>query len=333
VGSQIALLGSELVVNEQSASQAPAEAAAIRIGTHFFRQQYLFAFATQAEVWQYVRTQSVPEELPRLSEILNAWREVQPRVAELTHVQAGMPDAIQITDIPPEYQAKLGAFAADDLFRKTFCHFPMAFGLVEIDKVVAPQRAVNVDYTTRLREKYPKTPTLNELLDICVSPKREMEPIQHLEVAPNTHVFSSPNSDIRFLGAFLKQLTNEDLDHAVTGGLPAAAVISFVGYGGAPINVFLCGSRVVLNNGFHRVYALRSMGITHIPVVIQHVRNPQLEFPAHVAGLPREYLLGVPRPVLMKDFFEEGFTTTLKVRDRLKMVTVAIGCNQHEIPA
>ena len=50
--------------------------------------------------------------------------------------------------------------------------------------------------------------------------------------------------------------------------------------------------------------------------MIQHVGNPQLEFPPQVAGLPKEYLLGVPRPVVMKDFFEEGFTITLRVRDR-----------------
>jgi hypothetical protein len=52
----------------------------------------------------------------------------------------------------------------------------------------------------------------------------------------------------------------------------------------------------VLNNGFHRVYALRAMAITDTPVVIQHVGNPQLEFPPQVAGLPKEYLLGVAAP-------------------------------------
>jgi len=33
---------------------------------------------------------------------------------------------------------------------------------------------------------------------------------------------------------------------------------------------------------------------TEIPVVIQRVGNPQLEFPPQVAGLPKEYLLGLP---------------------------------------
>lgn len=317
---------------EVGGSAAPG-AGPIPVATHFFRQQYLFAFATQAEVLQHVRTQAVTEEVTRLPEILAAWSEVQPRVADLARREAGTPDAIQVTLLPAQHKPKLDSFAADSLFQKTFSQLPVAFGLVEVDRLVAPQRAVNLDYVNRLRAKYPKAPTVDQLLDICVCPKRDMDPIQHLEIAPNTHVFSSPNSDIRFLGAFMKQLTNEDLNHAVSGGLPAAAVISFVGYGCAPINVLRWGTRIVLNNGFHRVYALRSMGITHLPVVLQQVRNPQLEFPPHVAGLPKEYLLGSPRPVLTKDFFEEGFTLTLKVRDRLKMVTLGIGSNQHDIPA
>ena len=68
------------------------------------------------------------------------------------------------------------------------------------------------------------------------------------------------------------------------------------------MNVLQAGNRVVLNNGFHRTYALRSMGVTEIPVVIRQIRNVQLEFPAAVVGLPRDYLLKAPRPVVVKDF-------------------------------
>jgi hypothetical protein len=309
------------------------EPATVQLGTHYFRQQYLFAFAPQAEVRHYVRTQTVSEELARLPQILETWRDVQPRVAQVIQREAGIADMIRVTEIPHQYQPKIESFAGDTLFQKTFSQLPTGFAMVEIDKLIAPQRTVNLDYVNRLVSKYPKDPTVDELLDICVSPKREMEPIQHLEVAPNTHVFSSPNSDVRFLGAFVKQLAHDDLEHAVFGGLPAAAVIAFVGYGGAPINVFISGNRVVLNNGFHRVFALRTIGVKDIPVVVQQVSNPQLEFPPQVAGLPREYLLGVTRPVVMKDFFEEGFAITLRVRERIRAVTLGIGCNQHDIPA
>jgi len=67
--------------------------------------------------------------------------------------------------------------------------------------------------------------------------------------------------------------------------------------------------------------------------VIQQVRNVQLEFPPVVAGLPKEYLLNVPRPVLIKDFFQSEFAITLKVRERIKIITLGIALNQHDVPA
>jgi hypothetical protein len=293
----------------------------------------LSAFATQAEVLQHIRTQAIDEEAQRLPAILGAWEHLQPRVVDLLQTEAGTADSMLVEEIPEEHKSVLEDFASDPLFRKTFANLPTAFGLVEIDKLVAPQRTVNLDYVDRLVALLPKSPSMTELLGICLSPKRKMDPIQHLEIAPNTHVFSSPNSDIRFLGAFVKRLSTEDLEYAVSGGLPAAAIIAFIGYGGAPVNVLLSGKRVVLNNGFHRVYALRSVGVKKIPVVIQQVRNVQLEFPSVVAGLPKEYLLNVQRPVLIKDFFEPDFAITLKVRERIKMVTVGIGLSQHDVPS
>ena len=63
------------------------------------------------------------------------------------------------------------------------------------------------------------------------------------------------------------------------GGQPVESVALLVGFGTGPINVLQSGKRLVLNNGFHRVVAMRMAGITHIPVVVQHVAKPAIEFP------------------------------------------------------
>ena len=305
----------------------------ITVGTHSFNQRYLYAFATQGEISNHIRTQTLEEEVARMPEILFQWRAQQPRVQQLIQNETGLADQSWLGDLPPELAPKLNAIAGDALLKKTFSHLPISFALVEIDKLVAPQRSVNLDYVGRLQTAYGERTSLSDLVDICVSPVRDMPPIQHLEVANSTHVFSSPNLDIRFLGAFLKKLTPEDLQFAAIGGIPAAAIIAFVGYGGAPINVLRSQNRLVLNNGFHRVYALRSLGVTKVPVVVLHVSNVQLEFPPVVAGLPREYLLGATRPVLMKDFFEDGFCINLKAKDRVKVVTLQTSPSQFDVPS
>ena len=316
-----------------SGERVPKKDVPVQVGTHFLQQRYLYAFATQSEVTHYIRTQAVPDESARLNEFLERWGELQPRVQQLIQTELGIADAIEISALPDGHEAQVEQYMADKLFKRTFSAFPICIALVEINKLVAAQRTANLEYVDRLKASFPETLDTSALLEICVAPTRPMDPIQHLELGPNAHAFSSPNADIRFLGSFVKDLTNEDLEAAVQGGIPAAAVISFVGYGGASVNVIRAGNRVVLNNGFHRVFALRDRGVTHIPVVIQFSNNPALDFPPQVAGLPKEYLLGMPRPVIMKDFFEPDFAITLRVRKRIKLVTLSTSVGQHDVPA
>ena len=201
----------------------------VPVATHSFRQRYLYGFAPQAEVFHHVRTQALESEAGRWPEILASWTALQPTIASLAERERGLAETIQLMPLPPDCQPTVNAICSDPLFQKTFAHHAISFQMVEVDKLIAAQRSVNLDYAERLQASYPAQPTMTELMDICLSPTRVMEPIQHLEVAPNTHVFSSPNSDIRFLGSFVKPLTPEDLAHAALGGLPAAAIIAFVG--------------------------------------------------------------------------------------------------------
>jgi len=305
----------------------------VSVGTNSFSQLYLFAFATQGELFHHVRMQTLKEEVARYPEILGKWQDLQPAIQALQHTEAHLPDQSLLDPLPSELLPRLEEIAGDPLIEKSFAAIPFSFAAVEIDKLVAPQRSVNLEYATRLKKAFQERLSLVDLVEICLSPRREMPPIQHLEVAGNTHVFSSQNLDVRFLGAFFKTLSSEDLQFADFGGIPAAAIITFVGYGSAPVNVFRVDNRLVLGNGFHRVFALRSLGVTKIPVLVQHVRNWQLEFPPALSGLPREYLLGAPRPVLMKDFFQDGFSIVLRAKQRVKAVMLQQAVNQVDVPA
>jgi len=313
-------------------SESITTASPAAIGTHLFEQLYLYAFATQGEVHNYVRSQSA-EPPERLHEILRSWAALQPAVVSLITSETGIADQVTFDKLPEESKPLIEKYVEDPVFKRTFVGLPTSVEIVEIDRLVAPQRTVNLAYVEKLSSRIPDSPNLATLLELCVSPRRDMEPIQHLEVGQNVHVFTSPNADIRFLGAFLKPLAREDLNHAIGGGNPAAAIISFVGYGTSSINVFKVGSRVILNNGFHRVYAIRSRGITHIPVVVQHVQNAALELPDVIAGLPKAYLLGSTRPVLIKDFFVPDFAIRLRFADRLKTISINVNVGQYDVPA
>jgi hypothetical protein len=110
------------------------------------------------------------------------------------------------------------------------------------------------------------------------------------DIRPNeqTIIYSSENTDFRFLGAIQKPLNEIALYTSSTGGIPTRLLF---GYGGSPISVLRVGTRNFLNNGFHRVYALRKAEVTRVPAVIQTVHNPALEFPAVDQNIPKDYLL------------------------------------------
>ena len=122
----------------------------VSVATHFFRQRHLYAFATQAEIIHHVRTQASSEEVRRLPEILAGWELLQPRVAALIEHEKGIADNLTLEPIPEEYRPLLDALTSDVLFQKTFLNVPTGFALIEIDKLVAPQRTVNLEYVERL---------------------------------------------------------------------------------------------------------------------------------------------------------------------------------------
>ena len=126
---------------------------------------------------------------------------------------------------------------------------------------------------------------------------------------------------------FRKPLTDDDIEASTTGGNPIGAIVLLVGLGASSMSTFAFKGRHVLGNGFHRAFALRSLGVTHIPLVIQSVANPQFEFPPTIADFPREYLLGVLRPSLVKDFFNPALTRELRTKAQNKVVQVQWNAN------
>jgi hypothetical protein len=318
---------------ETSLAAGTITASEVQVGTHSVPQRYLYAHAMRGEVIQHVRTQASPADRDRLPAIVAAWDALRPKVSALQASEAGLPETITIEPLPPPARAFAAATLADPLVARTFGDWRYEIAMAEVGKIVFPQRAVNEEYAGQLARTFPSSPDLDTLLRICVAARADMAPIQHLEVGPNTHVFTSPNTDLRFLGAFVKESVGaEDIPLVEAGGLPAAAVAGFVGYGSPVINAFKVGSRLILNNGHHRVYTLLKLGVTTIPMLILDVTNPLAELPPAIAGVPRELCLA-PRPLLVKDLLDDDFGLTLSVKRRLKQLTIMMNVNQYEMPA
>ncbi|TND08343.1 MAG: hypothetical protein FD123_2374 [Bacteroidetes bacterium] len=296
----------------------------------FSRQLLLIAFASEVEIIQFLGQQGSDEEVANIGKLLATWDSLQDRVKRILQEEENLPETILSREIPVQYNSMVEKYLNDNSIRKTFPD-GVECAMVEIDKIISLQRTMDEDYTNLLQERWAGNLGFENILEICLSAKNDKSELKHLVYSPDHHVFSSPNSDLRYLGSYFKKIEDNDLEYS-GGGVPVAAIISFVGYGVQPVSVYKVGKRFILNNGFHRVYALRSLGIKEIPVLVKKVHNSKINFPNNFLGFPKEYILDSPRPTLMKDFFEPGFVVPIHCKKRVKIIEVRSNGNSLEVP-
>ncbi len=108
-----------------------------------------------------------------------------------------------------------------------------------------------------------------------------------------------------------------------------------VGFGTNLLNVIHAENRLVLNNGSHRAFALRQLGITHAPCLIQHVSSREeltLVGPSELKRFADRFLLHA-RPSVFKDYFDPRLRKTLLVRRQLRQVRVNFTVQESYLPA
>ena len=165
---------------------------------------FLFGASAKAEVVNYVRTQSIPAEQDKLDETISDWVGANRHFRAIEQAEIGKAEQITLMDIPEEFSTFLKEVEDDFLFKQSFSLLPYEVKLVEIDKLVASQRAVNLDYVEILKKRVSPKPTIPELISFCLAPPKDITPPAEQILAQNVHSYTSENLDFRFLGGFQK---------------------------------------------------------------------------------------------------------------------------------
>jgi hypothetical protein len=152
-------------------------------GAGYYRYRYLMGAMQQAMMIATVRQACIKEDVHRMPEITTAWRAASMRMVELAAQEEGIADQIEIADLPKDVQARAAQIGADPLFQASFSSVPFAIKVVEIDKLVAPQREVNLDYAESLHASIPGK-EINDILEFCVGPRNPPE-LRMLQTAMN----------------------------------------------------------------------------------------------------------------------------------------------------
>jgi len=116
---------------------------------------------------------------------------------------------------------------------------------------------------------------------------------------------------------------------------PIAGVAGVVvGFGSNFLNVIRADNRLLLHNGYHRACALRALGVTHVPCIVQTVtRLDELELTAKTVVVEHpDFYFKTARPPLLKDFFDPQIRKILPTRKLVRMIEVNFEVKDYLLP-
>lgn len=254
--------------------------------------------------------------------LVDEWRIANDHYHDLSSSEAGIAERIQCRALPGSLRPLEDQVRANAWFRRSFCELPVSFAMVELDKLIVSQTHVERGHHDGIAATLGRD--LKRRFQFCIPLERELPPVRIQRFGDHRWLFSSSSTDLRERTPML--LRGEQLEQIGADG-PVAAMLGLpVGFGSNFMSAVRSGKRIVLQNGYHRAYALRRVGITHAPCIIEEVtRKDELRVGGddEVNDDP-EFYFAAPRPPLLKDFFDPRFAKTLSVRQIDTVVEVEI---------
>ena len=252
------------------------------------------------------------------------WRAANDVYAALEADEAGIAETVECLPLRDELTPLAEAVAATPWFRSSFDNLPFSFVRVELDNLIVSQIHVESSFVPALAARLGDAPDEARLFRFCLPVERETPPVRIQRLSGDRFLFSCYSTDFRAHEPrlFRPGEFQADLLSGPSVGLLGVAV----GFGSNFLSAVRSDGRVLLQNGYHRAYALRRLGFTHAYCVVEDVtRKDELRLTADddVAADP-EFYFAAKRPPLLKDFFDRRLTKFLPVRRMENLVEVEI---------
>jgi hypothetical protein len=254
--------------------------------------------------------------------LADEWRAANDLYHALETDEAGIAETIERRPLDPALDERVDALRRHDWYRATFDTLSTTVEMVELDKLIVFQNSVSNLFSGARAQALGSDPSPAALFDFCLPLERDNPPVRIERLSSERWLFSCPSTDLRTHEA--RPLTRQQIAAFTTSGPVAGGLGLLVGFGCNFMSVVRSGDRMVLHNGYHRACALRSVGITHAPAVVQEVtRKDELRVAASesVNEDPAFYFLSA-RPPMLKDFFDPRVAKRIAVRPMQTCVEV-----------
>lgn len=294
---------------------------------------YLMGRPPLASFIRFVRNEAVDGQALNPRSLREEWLSANDHIRELEETEAGWADNPEIRPLPPDLEPLRDELLKDPIFQQAFDTLPTEIGVVELDRLVVFQKHINLTYVRQLQERLGPSPREEEIFRAALPSDHSQPPAKWMKVHGNSYVFFSPSNDLRFLGPMVLQSSH------IQGVPPPGSVVGVVGlavgFGSNFLNVISAENRLVLNNGSHRAFALRDLGVTHAPAVIQSVSSREELKLVGSSDLRRhpDLYLQQPRPSTLKDYFEPKLRKAVFVARQLRQVRVKFEIDEAYVPA
>jgi len=233
------------------------------VAAAFEEHNYLYGHGSLKHFLNYMSTRPVDAAEQDVGLLSEDWRVAHSHLRQLRKAEANWADNAPIYSLPHSMQALLPAVHNDPYFQKTFTYVPWEIGLVELDRLVVCQNLTNLAQVERLKERLGSIPSQEQVFKTCLPYEHLTAPFNWARLSDRTFTFTSPTNDLRFLDAV--PLRPDQVTGYQAFGPIAGVVALVVGYGSNYLNVLQWEGRLVLNNGNHRAYTLRALGVKQVP--------------------------------------------------------------------
>jgi hypothetical protein len=268
-----------------------------------------------------------------LARLAADWKAANARIQELEKTESGIADDPPMAALPALMEPLRQKLLGDPIFKSSYSMIPNRIAMVGLDRLVVYQRYIRMDLVRAIQAGLGPRPSTEDIFTTCL-PYNHPRPDFHADMtARGSFDFTSESSDLRFLDVRL--LGPEQLTGYSPPGPVAAVVGLVVGFGSNFLNAVHVENRLILNNGSHRAYALREMGIERVPCIVQDARGREelgTLISQEVCRNADRYLNG-PRPPILKDYFDPALRRSLKAVHKLRQVRVSFEVRQTEVPA
>lgn len=293
---------------------------------------YLTGRPTLSQFLRFARHQAVNP--PPERTLVEEWQAANRILRSLEKEEAGRADDPPIIQLDMgRYEPLLIEFLKDPLVQNGFNTVPTEVALVELDRLIVYQHHIDLTYVRDLERMLGPAPSEERIFRTALLHDHPRAPVKSSRLHRNSFVFMSPSNDMRYLETM--KLQPIDLKDCPRSGNLAGIIGVAVGFGSNFLNAIYAERRLILNNGYHRAYALRKAGVTRAPCIIQHVSSRDdvdIVASSEVADHP-DYYLEHPRPSLLKDYFDPKLHTVMLTHRRLKQITVKFEVDEAYVPA